>query len=132
MPAHDGLVFFQKPLRKLSDFSNSMSNLHIEWTISLFPPGTRAVFWQLLVTFGVPVLVVGFFIAIITTENRWLVTLQVMSIVAAILVVLLVLAVLILWLVGYQQHFVLDGQGVRVTAWVYQSILSCGPIPSFY
>jgi len=98
----------------------------------LFPPGTRAVFWQLLVTFGVPVLVVGFFIAIITTENRWLVTLQVMSIVAAILVVLLVLAVLILWLVGYQQHFVLDGQGVRVTAWVYQSILSCGPIPSFY
>jgi len=90
-----------------------MSDLSIEWTTSTFPLGNRTVLWQLLIAFGVPVLVLGLFIAIIAKENRWLIALQIMSFVAAILMVLLVLAVLILWLVGYKQHFVLDRKGVR-------------------
>ncbi len=90
-----------------------MSNFRIEWVANTFPLANRVVLRQLPIIVGAPALFLFLFMAIITEENRLLVALQVTSIVVAIIVVLLALAALIVWLVGYQQHFVLDQKGVR-------------------
>ncbi len=106
--------FFPKATKEaIRRFSNSMSNLRIEWISNTFPLANRVIFRQLPIILGVPALFLFLFMAIITEENRWLVALQVAGIVVAFLVVLLALATLIVWLVGYQQHFVLDQKGVR-------------------
>ncbi len=90
-----------------------MSNFRIEWVANTFPLANRVVLRQLPIMVGAPALFLFLFMAIITEENRWLVALQVAGIVVAIVVILLALAALIVWLVGYQQHFVLDQKGVR-------------------
>ncbi len=92
-----------------------MEPFTLAWTARLSLLRNRLIFKQTILAFGIPVLSLGLLIFLISEENRWLVTLQVMGITAGIITVLLLLVVGFLALIGYEQRFVLDAAGVKST-----------------
>ncbi len=90
-------------------------DLAMEWTtrVSLFR--NRVVLTQGLIVFGIPILLLGLLMVIITPDfqNRWLVALQTMGIVAGVFAVLLLIVVGVFALAGYYQRFRLDETGVQ-------------------
>lgn len=87
----------------------------LAWTARLSLLRNRLMIKQTILVFGIPVLALGLLIFLISEENRWLVTLQVMGITARIIMVLLLLVIGLLALIGYEQRFVLDAAGVKST-----------------
>lgn len=87
----------------------------LTWTARLSLLRNRLIFKQTLLVFGIAILALGLLIFLISEENRWLITLQVMGITAGIIAGLLVIVVGLLILIGYEQQFVLDTTGVRST-----------------
>ncbi|ABY35981.1 MAG TPA: hypothetical protein DEF43_12850 [Chloroflexus aurantiacus] len=87
----------------------------LTWTARLSLLRNRLIFKQTLLVFGIAILALGLLIFLISEENRWLITLQVMGITTGIIAGLLVIVVGLLALIGYEQQFVLDTTGVRST-----------------
>lgn len=92
-----------------------METFTLEWTARFSPFRNRLVIKQMILAFGIPILLLGLLMCAITEENRWLVAMQVMGVVAGVLAVLLLPVIGLFALVGYEQHFVLDTDGVTAT-----------------
>ncbi len=89
-------------------------DLAMEWTTRVAMFRNPVFIKQGLMVFGITILLLGLFMAIITDgPERWLAALQVMGIVAGVIGTLLVITLSIFVLVGYYQRFRLDSTGAR-------------------
>ncbi len=85
----------------------------LEWQVDASPFRNPAIWRQMALVFGVPILLLGLLIAIVTEHDRWLTALRVIGIGAAAVLGLLLVAMVLFKLLGYQQHIQLDETGVR-------------------
>lgn len=93
--------------------SMNSSTLLLEWKVDASPFRNRVVLQQMGLVLGIPIVSVGLLIAAITEQDRWQVALQMMGLIGGILLGLFLLAMLVFTLVGYEQHFQLDEEGVQ-------------------
>ncbi|OAN38214.1 hypothetical protein A6A03_04815 [Chloroflexus islandicus] len=89
------------------------STLLLEWKVDASPFRNRVVLQQMGLVFGIPIVLLGLFMVAITEQNRWQVALQVMAVTGGVMLGLLLLVMLVFTLVGYEQHFQLDDEGVQ-------------------
>ncbi|WP_322496333.1 hypothetical protein [Chloroflexus sp.] len=85
----------------------------LEWQVDASPFRNPAIWRQMALVFGVPILLLGLLIAIVTEHDRWFTALQVIGIVAAAVLGLLLVTMVLFKLLGYRQHIRLDETGVR-------------------
>lgn len=89
------------------------ATLLLKWKVNASPFRNRVVLQQMGLVFGIPIVLVGLLMAVITEQNRWQVALQVIAVTGGVILGLLVLVMLVFTLVGYEQHFQLDEEGVQ-------------------
>ncbi len=117
VPLFSGLSFMyragHKPVCTGREAAVNHAKLLLEWNVNASPFRNRLIWQQLGIAFGVPIVLLGLFLAAITEQNRWQVALQVMAVTGGVILGLLVVVMLVFTLVGYEQHFQLNEEGVQ-------------------
>ncbi len=89
------------------------ATLLLEWKIDASPFRNRVVLQQMGLVFGIPIVLVGMFVVAITEQNRWQIAVQVMAMTGGVILGLLLVVMFLFTLVGYEQYFQLDDEGVQ-------------------